>query len=1190
MTCGNCGRQNPQAADRCAGCGTPLGPVTGSGEGPVFDLPTRIEAGPPGAGPTPKLAAGTSLGSRYEIQSVLGEGGMGTVYKAHDRELGRTVALKVIRSDMASRPEVLERFKREILLASQVTHKNVLRVHDLGAVGDVRFISMSYVEGSNLKVLLDREGPLPLDRALPLVRQIGEALEAAHEAGVVHRDLKPQNILIDTDGNAYIADFGISRSLDAGGTMTETGMILGTVDYMSPEQARGETPDHRGDIYSFGVMLYEIFTGTLPFRSSNTLSIMMKRIHEDAPTVRQARPEVPAWLSAIVARSLRRDPEMRYQSVADLLRDLERRRASIAWRRGLLRVGVPSLAAAVVLAGAGYWLLERMRARGAADGSTLTPAQAVAFLPFENGTGSPTLDWTRTGFPDLVANGLREARDLRLLGGDRTQQTLEDLKLPLTGTYSAIDLRRAGSVLGADVLVSGVLRRGGEHFVAEARLQRPGLQGMQEIGREQAEGDGEGSIFTIAEALAGKIGKALKVRASPAGGASRASTRSVEALRLYSEGLGLSRAGRDIDAAARLEQAIAADPAFALAQALMSRTYGRLGRRDRALAASDQAIKNLAGVTAHEARLIRARHAVLQDRQDQGIAEYRELLRAYPQDTDARFELATVLEQKGDLAAATEELQTCVSLDPKNMQARYVLGRLRLRQGDTEGALAIFNDLLASYTQNGNEEGKGNALLALGNVRMQAGAYAEALDDYQKSLDIRTRIDDRRGMAAALGNIAQVLQNQGRYDEAIRSAKSALDLNVQIQDRQGIANEWTKLGEIYEFAGKIVEARDCYQESLKIGRDLDDPALLGRNLGSLGFVSSVLGDYVQAYYFFQEALGKRREIGDKREILRSLIDLGLMEQMQGRYDKALTYAAEAMDLVRETGEKAGGVVISTNVGMLHDEQGSYAAALDSLKQAVEGARAIDDKYYLASSLLHLGRTLVHVGDIAEAQKTLDEAERLVTETGNAALLPEVLNEQAEIQAARGEMDNSLRTLANALAKAEALGDRRLVILSRFNLGKQEMAAGRAPGRARLRSAADEAGKISLLPLRLRALAGLAAAGTGKSIPDPGAVSAAEQVVGEGTALNLREGLFVASWVLARRARFKGDHQDATRMFLQAGQAVREMAEGLGEPYLTSLAGRPDLRRLKDEAREHITRHGGPEDKETATTLFARPTT
>src|SRR6267143_653524 len=349
MTCTRCGRTVPEGATECSACGTSLAgdrpTMTGSGgggrtrtglggdrtltTGGVAPGPTGPYAGSASA----RLPPGTLLGKRYEILAVLGEGGMGTVYKAQDRELGRLVALKVIRPEMASRPEILERFKREILLASQVTHKTVLRIHDFGEAGEIRFISMNYVEGMNLKDLLEREGPLPLDKGLPLARQIGEALQAAHDAGIVHRDLKPQNILIDRDGNAYIADFGISRSLAEGGTMTDTGTILGTVDYMSPEQARGETPDHRGDLYSFGVILYEMFTGSLPFRASNALSIMMKRLHEDAPSMRQARPGLPAWLSAIVARALRREPLDRYQSASDLLRDIVRQRAARSWRR-----------------------------------------------------------------------------------------------------------------------------------------------------------------------------------------------------------------------------------------------------------------------------------------------------------------------------------------------------------------------------------------------------------------------------------------------------------------------------------------------------------------------------------------------------------------------------------------------------------------------------------------------------------------------------------------------------------------------------------------------------------------------------------------------------------------------------------------------------------------------------------------
>ena len=791
---------------------------------------------------------------------------------------------------------------------------------------------------------------------------------------------------------------------------------------------------------------------------------------------------------------------------------------------------------------------------------------------------SPAFDWIRTGFPDLLAGGLRDLREIRLMGGERTHQTLADLRLPETGAYSPFDLRRAAAVLGTDVVVTGVVRRAGDLFQAEARLQRPGAQGLQEVGVERAEGRGEESIFTLADALAGRIARDLKATPAKSSGR-RPVTRSVEALRLYAEALDRSRGGSDLEAATRLEGAVAKDPGFAIAQALLSQTYDRLGQRSKAQAASDAALKNLGGVPEHEARFIRARNAVLADRQDDGIATYRQILDDWPDDADARFELGGVLEQKGDLAAAADEFQRTVALDAKHQQALYGLGRVRAKLGDNDAALKIFNDLLAAYTQAGNQEGRGSVLHALGNVAMQQSRYPEALAYFRQSLEVRTAIGDRRGMALSWGQIASVLRTQGRIDEAIATSRKALDLRTQIGDQRGVATEWRNLGEIYEYAGRNREALECYQESLKIVRDLDDPRLQAQNFSSLGYISSVLGDYVQAYFFYQEALAKRREIGEKRELLRSLIDLDLMEQMQGRYEKALAYSAEAMDLARETGEKAGGLILSINVGMLHDDQGSYAAALTSLTQAVEGARASEDKNLLASGLLYLGATLVHLGAREEGSERLDEAERLIRETGSDPLMPELLGARAEARASRGDMAGALKLVDEALRRARTLGDRRLVLLAQMELGRWSLAAGRPGGPEQLSRAGEEAGKSALLPLQVRALAYLSAG------PRGGAERAAERALQQGLPLKLRESLVLADRALARNSRALGRHDEATRYFLQAGQMVREMADGLEGARRAALLARKDLAELRREALAHISQHGTAADRQAAEATF-----
>jgi serine/threonine-protein kinase len=273
---------------------------------------------------------GQLFASRYEIQGVLGQGGMGVVYRAHDRDLDDIVAIKTLRGEaLSADPSLLDRFKQEIRLARRITHPNILRTHDLGESGGLRYLSMEFVKGLTLKQLVEAGEILPTPVGLRIAKQICAGLAAAHEVGVIHRDIKPQNIIIEPTGGLKIMDFGIARLKEERG-MTAEGTVVGTPDYMSPEQARGQVLDFRSDIYSTGVVLYEVFTGTLPFDGDTPLAVVLKHIQEPPPSPQARNPRIDPKISQIVLKCMQKNPKDRYQSVNDLYEALARVTAQAA--------------------------------------------------------------------------------------------------------------------------------------------------------------------------------------------------------------------------------------------------------------------------------------------------------------------------------------------------------------------------------------------------------------------------------------------------------------------------------------------------------------------------------------------------------------------------------------------------------------------------------------------------------------------------------------------------------------------------------------------------------------------------------------------------------------------------------------------------------------------------------------------
>src|SRR6266404_6805048 len=251
------------------------------------------------------LPTGTVLANRYEILQLLGEGGMGAVYKARDTELDRVVALKVIRPELASNPEILQRFKQELVLARQVTDRNIIRIFDLGEADGIRFITMEYVEGTSLYQILREQGKLPVKEAAEITEQVLIGLRAAHREGVIHRDLKPQNIMRDKQGRILVMDFGLARSVESAG-MTQTGALVGTMEYMSPEQALGSELDQRSDIFTVGLIFYELLSGKVPYKADTAVASLLKRTRERAVPVADLNPSVPQLLSNIVSKCLER--------------------------------------------------------------------------------------------------------------------------------------------------------------------------------------------------------------------------------------------------------------------------------------------------------------------------------------------------------------------------------------------------------------------------------------------------------------------------------------------------------------------------------------------------------------------------------------------------------------------------------------------------------------------------------------------------------------------------------------------------------------------------------------------------------------------------------------------------------------------------------------------------------------------
>jgi serine/threonine-protein kinase len=807
------------------------------------------------------LKPGSDFGPRYRIETLLGQGGMGRVYKATDKELSRTVAIKVVRQGVVGEEDALNRFKQELVLASKISHKNILRIHDMGEVAGMKFITMAYVEGQDLHQLIRDNPKMPLERVLKFAQQLAGALAAAHAEDVVHRDLKPQNILVDANDQLYIADFGLAKSYAAGAVgMTQTGAFLGTPRYMSPEQVEGKPTDGRSDLYAFGLILYEMVTGDVPFTGESTLKVMYQRLQERPKSPKLTNPSIPTWLDRVIMRCLEKDPNDRYQNAYEILADLQgAQSASGVSRSGLSRSGssiqiqLPQFAsrrwlwvagggilAAVILALAIPPVRHMIFGGGEKGGTSSVPGvpplssgRFVAVLPFQI-LGDPA----QVGY---VAQGIQEALSTKMF-------QLKDLRVTAIEAANKVDqkqpLQSIARSLGANLLVQGVLQAAGDKMRITMNLEDVA------DGKRLWSGEFDGvvgDLFTLEDQIYNQLVSGLSVNptSDELATAQARPTDNVAAYDLYLRGRNSMRGDDSKSMQSALDyfdQALKSDPKFALAYTGVADASLRMNRiqkddlwTQKALAAAQQAQQlndNLPEVHATLGSVYRAtgKHA-------EAVAELNHALQLAPNSDEFYRRLGGVYSDSGNVAESLDAYQKAIKLNPYYWVNQNALGIAYSRFGEYDKALQAFQqvsvlepDIVAGYEN-------------VGNMYLQKGKYQESIPYFQRALQIQPFFSTYSNLGTSYFFLKQ-------YSNAVEMFEKAAALNPN--DTVMIVN----LADAYRALGQQDKARDTYQHAITLGfKELQTNPQNVAVMVEMALSYAKIGNAQQAQSFIQKARG-----------------------------------------------------------------------------------------------------------------------------------------------------------------------------------------------------------------------------------------------------------------------------------------------------------------------------------------------
>jgi len=974
------------------------------------------------------IMIGRALGP-YEIRELIGAGGMGEVYRAHDPRLGRDVAVKVLPLLLATDPDRLRRFEQEARAAAALNHPNILAIHDLGSTGDIHYVVSELLEGETLRAHLETV-KLSVSQAARILLQIAHGLGAAHAKGIVHRDLKPENIFLTTDGNVKILDFGLAKLVGHDVALkqaadqlagTTAGLIMGTPGYMSPEQVRGKAVDQRTDIFALGAIAYEMLAGQRAFRGESTADTISSILSHVPPPLTGLEGSIPPALDKVVRRCLEKEPGDRFQSVREFLSELEEisgsgslpGRTTSIWNRPQVRRRVLAFALlmlAIVTLFSVYQVRSKKSSETASSTTTVRPRKTVAVLGFKDLSAGPESSWLSPALAEMLTTELAAGQQLRMVPGENVARAKSDLALAETDSLAQDTLLRIRKNLGNDFVVLGSYLDLGKNSGAQIRLDiRIQDTASGETLASFAENGTEAQLLDlVARAgteLRAKLGagtvssdEAAKVRASlPA---------NPDAARYYAEGLAKLRSFDNLGARDSLQKAVRAEPDFALEHAALAEAWSALGYDAKSVEEAKQAFDLSSNLPREQHLVIEGRYYEANRNWAKAVEIYRTLWNFAPDNLDYGLRLATA--------------QT------SGAQAKDALGTV---------------DALRKMPPPASDDPR---------IDLAESQAAHGLSDYKRELAMARKAEQKGGAQGSRLLVARAELAEGRAffslgdaKESQHASEGAKRLFVEAGDRSGEATALHYIASAISEQGDNAASLQMHEQALDVCRTIGNRRCMSDALNSIGVIRKDEANFAAAQQAYEQSLALRREVGDRSGEAVGLNNIGVLLYQQDKLAAARKMYEQALGISREIGEKRGTVRALTNLGIVLKDLGELAQARKVQEESLAIRRGIGDKVGTAIALNNLAEVLLAQGDLAAAQKCVEEQSNLDQQAGNQRGLGYARFVQGRLFLAQGKLAEARKAQEEALAIRTKMGEKTTTEDSRLALGIVSIEEGRA---------------------------------------------------------------------------------------------------------------------------------------------------